>query len=348
MLLSLLTKILIKSSINSAYERSRGASETHICSNLNNGLPRFLGNSKPSRRVCIKVGLLAVRSKRGVAAASALPCRPGPGRGARGPGDAMGVAEGHPGRVGATLAGGRKGRWRVRAARAARCPGEGRSRWKKPPGPGGKQKLVVSPRKHSPLLGSGPRPALIWKTRVSPPRGAGSPAEKPALGPRGRGLGGRGAGRSARGSGGPRRRRRAQGRESPTRGARPSGRQLLRGTHRSELWALWAAARNSAGGGNARSGRSRPEGPGSGRVPSGAPQAVRASAPRRRETREREGPPTHLALRGLRPGPYLASGPGASGSRGRRGPRAARAGTATGGREDGGPRGSHASARVRS
>lgn len=275
MLLLLLTKILIKSSINSAYaEISRRIRNAHL-QQSNNGLPRFLGNSKPSRRVCIKVGLQAVRSKRGVAAASALPCRSGPGRGARGPGDAMGVAEGHPGRVGATLAGGRKGRWRVRAARAARCPGEGRSRWKKPPRPGGKQKLVVSPRKHSPLLGSGPRPALIWKTRVSPPRGAGSPAEKPALGPRGRGLGRRGARRTARGSGGPRRRRRAQGRESPTRGARPSGRQLLRGTgpnfgpsgprrgtpRAAGTLAPAAAARRALGRGGCRAGPRRPSGP---------------------------------------------------------------------------------------
>lgn len=126
-----------------------------------------------------------------------------------------------------------------------------------------------------PSAGKWPAPCPDLEDSVSPPRGAGSPAKKPALGPRGRGLGRRGARRSARGSGGPRRRRRAQGRESPTRGARPSGRQLLRGTgpnfgpsgpqrgtpRAAGTLAPAAAARRALGRGGCPAGPRRPSGP---------------------------------------------------------------------------------------
>lgn len=104
---------------------------------------------------------------------------------------------------------------------------------------------------------------------------------------------------------------------------------------------LLAAPRNRAGAGKARSGLSRPHGAEVGERSPRSAAGRRAPGPRPRPAgapRERCGPPPAFSPGGPCPGPLPGSRAG----------REQQPGAATGGREDGGPRGSHASARVRS
>lgn len=113
-LLKKLTKIVIKSPINSAYARSQGASETEFLQS-NNVCPIILGNSMSSRQFRIIVLPQAVRRRRGVAAASALTSGPGgrsqstvPGSGGRPTVDCGGTYAPVEGRGTLEGAGGRK------------------------------------------------------------------------------------------------------------------------------------------------------------------------------------------------------------------------------------------------
>lgn len=256
-----------------------------------------------------------------MAAASACLSRPGASLGAQGP---TGAAPSPP-------AGSRGGRWRVRAARAARCPGEGRGgrlAVGEAARAGGKQKLVVSLGTHSPLLGSGPRPALIWKTRVSPPRGAGSPAARPALRGAGPGVAGAAGGVPAFGEGKrrPPRPRRAQGRESPTGSARPSGRQLLRGTGPNFAGPSGPPRAPPRAPGTLTPAAAACAGPGPGGCPA-EPRRPAGPRPRASRARRASDPPSPSAASG-RPLTWLP-GRARAAAGGTEAPRAARAGAAT-------------------
>lgn len=175
-LLKKLTKIVIKSPINSAYARSQGASETEFLQS-NNVCPIILGNSMSSRQFRITVLLQAVRSRRGVAAASALTSGPGAGLRAqyRGVGGAPRLTAGTP-----TLRWKEEGRSRVPVGASSTRPegalGAAALGERPRARPAARQKSRVPPRTPRPPRKSGPQPALVRKPRVSLPERCAGPS----------------------------------------------------------------------------------------------------------------------------------------------------------------------------
>lgn len=273
-----------------------------------------------SGQFCVKVCLQAVRSQRGLAAASAFTLRPGALSRAQESETPAGRQRGHPGARGRL--GGPSKCGRARAPRSRRRAGALALGGMRAPGPAGR-KAEVSGLSSPANTSAGKRPAPcadLGDSRLASRETLGSPPARPALW------------RPGREGGDP-----EAPHGWPRRPETPRLRPALPGAN-----FCVGSARTS----RAAPGCARPREPGT-PAPDRPPQGL---GPRRRdESRSRWAcPPPAPPRPPARPLTWL---PGRARARagGAEAPRAARAGTATGVRGDGCPRrGSHASARVRS